>query len=231
MDHTPYSFLVSVNNPVPVPDPAQAHLPPDAEMTSTIRLSTPRRPEDTPLARVFTPRSAQRLGLQVPAPFWIHCGPDSRLWCSVRSVAPDVYDVCTADGAPLATITRRAAGLLPWPRRARWSALITNAPRPVTGKVGTWYAWLIYVATAPVWLLFALCVMVYSFFDGTPDDHTFKSPCRTRWRAPGTGTALDYRGISKTYRLDPQRLDTRVAYALAVVQTWERAGRAEQKVG
>ncbi|MFD9289200.1 hypothetical protein ACFWBV_13055 [Streptomyces sp. NPDC060030] len=231
MDNTPYSFLVSVNNPVPVPDPLQAQLPYDAEMASTIRLSTARRPEDTPLARVFLPRSAQRLGHQVPVSIWIHCGPDSRLWCSVRSATPDVYEVCTTEGASLATITRRAARLLPWPRRVRWSAVVTNVPQPLTGKVGTWYAWLVYVATAPVWFLFALFMMLYSFFDGTADDHTFRSPCRTRWRAPGTGTALDYRGVSRTYRLDPQRLDTRVAYALAVVQTWERVGRPQQKAG
>ncbi|MEO3873412.1 hypothetical protein ABGB18_31765 [Nonomuraea sp. B12E4] len=219
-----YSFLVLVNNPVPVHDPRAAHLPSGAAMASTIRLSTARRPGDTPLARVFTPHVTRRFTRQAPVPFWIHPGLEGGPWCSVRPVAPDVYDVCAADGALLARITRRDARLLSWPRRVRWSARLTDPPQPVTGKVGTWYAWLTYVVTAPAWLLLVLCVTVYSFFDGTADDYTFSSPARTRWHAPGAGTVLDYRGLSKTYRFDPQRLDTRVAYALAVLQTWERAG-------
>jgi hypothetical protein len=38
----------------------------------------------------------------------------------------------------------------------------------------------------------------------------------------GFGTALDYRGINKVCRLEPRHLDLRVAYALAVLRTWER---------
>ncbi|MFF8591422.1 hypothetical protein ACF061_08205 [Streptomyces sp. NPDC015220] len=155
-------------------------------------------------------------------PFWIHLGPDGSSWCSVRPAAPDVYDVHTADGASLARITRRPSRLLPGPRRARWSAQFTDPPQSVTGPVGTWYAWLAYVVTAPVWILFALCVVAYSLFDGTADDFTFRSPARTRWRTSGAGTVLDYRGISKVYRVSHARLDVRVAYALAVLQTWER---------
>ncbi|CAM5478878.1 hypothetical protein SALBM311S_12842 [Streptomyces alboniger] len=78
--------------------------------------------------------------------------------------------------------------------------------------------------TAPVWFLFALCAMVYAFFEGTTDDYSFKRPVRTRWRAHGTGTVLDYRGVSKVYRFHPGHLDARVAYALAVLQTWEGSG-------
>ncbi|MFC3346738.1 hypothetical protein ACFOOM_04660 [Streptomyces echinoruber] len=204
-------------------------------MVATIRPAAGRRPEDAPSARVFASRAAQCGDSRVPVPFWIHGGPDGSggASCSVRPAAPDVpdapdardardvYDVRTAEGVPLARITRRAGRLLPWPRRVRWSAQVTGAPRPVTGRVGTWYAWLCYVVTAPVWFLFALGAMVYAFFDGTADDWTFRRPARTRWRAPGAGTVLDYRGVSRTYRSFPGRLDARVAYALAVLRSRE----------
>lgn len=222
MDNSPYTFLVSGNNPVPVSDPRSLGLPPDADVRATIRSSTARRPEDTPLARVIAPRSAERWSRKAPSPFWIHDGPGGSPWCSVHPAAPDAYDVQAADGTPLARITHRPGRLLPWPRRVRWSAQLTGAPQPVTGRQGTSYAWLLYVVTAPVWFLFALCALLYAFFDGTTDDYTFGRPVRTRWRVPGTGTALDYRGVNKVYRYDPQRLDPRVAYALAVLQTWQR---------
>ncbi|MFF3498619.1 hypothetical protein [Streptomyces sp. NPDC003247] len=221
MDHNSYAFLISPNNPVPVSDPGSPGLPPDAEMTSTIRLSTARRPEDAPLARVFTPRSAQGGNREAPSPFWIHDGPGGRPWCSVHPVAPDGYDVHAVDGTPLARISRRAGRLLPWPRRVRWSARLLDTPRPVTGKEGTWYAWLTYAVTAPFWFLFALCALVYAFFDGTTDDYTFKRPVRTCWRAQGAGTVLDYRGVSGLYHFEARHLDVRVAYALAVLQTRE----------
>ncbi|MFD3499254.1 hypothetical protein [Streptomyces sp. NPDC058678] len=76
--------------------------------------------------------------------------------------------------------------------------------------------------TAPVWFLFALCALLYASFDGTTDDYSFRRPVRTRWRTPGTGTLLAYRGVSEVYRLTPRRLDVRLAYALAVLQTWDR---------
>ncbi|GAB1328114.1 hypothetical protein [Streptomyces sennicomposti] len=222
MDNTAYTFVVSANNPLPLPDPPPDHLPSDAEMAATIRLSTARRPEDAPLAYVYAPRTTEPYGRRTPSPAWIQFGSDGGSWCSIRPTSPDVYDVQAADGAVLARVTRRAARLLPWPRRVRWSAHLTEPSRTVTGRVGTGYAWFAYVVTAPVWILFALCGMVYSFFDGTADDYTFRSPSRTRWRATGAGTVLDRRGISKTYRFAPRHLDVRVAYALAVLQTWER---------
>ncbi|MBY8866930.1 hypothetical protein [Streptomyces sennicomposti] len=222
MDNTAYTFVVSVNNPLPSPDPPPDHLPSDAEMASTIRLSTARRPEDAPLAHVYAPRTTEPYGRRTPSPAWIQFGPDGGSWCSVRPATPDVYDVHASDGAHLARITRRTGRLLPWPRRVRWSAQLTEPSRTVTGRVGTGYAWFAYAVTAPVWILFALCGMAYSFFDGTADDYTFRRPSRTRWRAPGAGTVLDRRGISKTYRFTPRHLDVRVAYALAVLQTWER---------
>ncbi|MEU4150228.1 hypothetical protein [Streptomyces sp. NPDC026659] len=218
-NYAPHTFLVSVNNPVPVSGPSTGHLPPDAEMAATIRLPGTGRPDQPPLAQIFTPRSTHRGSHPSPAPFWIHRGPDDAPLCSVQPVAPDVHDVFTAEGVPLARITRRTGRLMPWPRRARWTAHLHTSSQQVTGREGTWYAWLAYVTTAPVWFLLVLCLMVYSYFEGSPDDATFGHPARTRWRVPGIGTALDYRGISKTYHFKPQRLDLRVAYTLAVLRT------------
>ncbi|MFH9400023.1 hypothetical protein ACH4JS_09560 [Streptomyces sp. NPDC017638] len=214
MDDTPYSFLISAHNPLPLPGPAPAHLPPDAEMVATVS----RRPGNAPLARVYAGRTTGR-------PFWLHSAPDDRPLCSVTFAGPDTHDVHAADGTPLARVVRRPGRLLPWPRRVRWTARPAGPSRQdeVTGKAGTWYAWLLYVVTAPAWLLWVLCATVYSFFDGSPDDFTFGSPARTRWRAPGTGTVLDYRGLSRTYRHAPRHLDTRVAYALAVLRAGDRA--------
>ncbi|MHC5903156.1 hypothetical protein ACVNF4_04470 [Streptomyces sp. S6] len=224
MHDTPYAFVVSVNNPVPVSGPSAAGLPADAELGATIRLRTAQRPEDTPLARVFVPRSAPRGKGVVPLPLAIHDGSSGGPWCSVRSAAPDTYDVHAPDGTHLARIDRRAGRLLPCPRRVRWSARLTGAPSVITGKEGTWYSWLIHVGTAPFWFLLALCMTLYAYVDGTTDDYTFGRPVRTRWRAPHLGTVLDHRGLSKVYRHTPRLLDSRIAYALAALQTLERKG-------
>jgi hypothetical protein len=133
-----YLFSVSVNNPVPAPNPIAARLPVDAETGATIHLRlSDSRSDGIPLARVFSPRTAQRWSWQAPVPFWIHGGSDGRLLSSVRPVAPDVHDVYTADGPPLARITRRAGRLLPWPRSVRRTAEFSDAARPCVGKVGT----------------------------------------------------------------------------------------------
>ncbi|MEU7047418.1 hypothetical protein [Streptomyces eurythermus] len=206
-DTTPYAFRISADNPVPLPAS-------DAELVSTVC----HRSGNAPLARVHASRTPGH-------PFWIHSAPDDRPLCSVTPAGPDTYDVHASDGTALARVTRRPGRLLPWPRRTRWTAQVVYPSQRITGKAGTWYAWLLYVVTAPAWLLWVLCATVYSFFDGSPDDFTFGRPARTRWRAPGTGTVLDYRGLSRTYRHDPRRLDVRVAYALALLRTWDRERR------
>ncbi|GAA3169491.1 MULTISPECIES: hypothetical protein [Streptomyces] len=96
------------------------------------------------------------------------------------------------------------------------------ASQQFTGKVGSWYAWLGYAVTSPLWLLFWLCLLVYSLLDGDGFDADIDGPTRTRWRTPGHGTALDHRGINKVYHLKPAHLDVRVAYAQAILQAWER---------
>lgn len=224
--YAPYSFHVSLDLPVPVADPRSLGLPPDAALMSRIRLSTARGAEDTPLARVFAPRSGQPGVRTAPSPFWILDGTSDGQWCSVRPVAPDTHEVYAADGTLLAGVTRRPGRVLPWPRRVRWSARLTATPQPVTGKEGTWYSWFLYVATSPIWLVLLLVMKVYDFLNGESDEYGFR-PSRTRWRVQDSGTALDRRGIGeKTYDVDPRRLDIRVAYALAVLRTWEDRDRA-----
>ncbi|AWT44920.1 MULTISPECIES: hypothetical protein [Streptomyces] len=219
VDHTPYTFLISANNPVPLSGPVPPHLPPDAETPATIRR-TGQRPEEPPLARVVTPRLDRGWSRKAPVPFWIHSGPDDALLCSVHPAGPDSYEVRAADGTPLARVTRHPGRFLPWPRRVRWSADPAGSSGQVTGREGTWWGWLTYVVTSPVWFLWVVGMTLFSFFDGSPDDFTFGRPSRTRWHAPGTGTVLDYRGRRKTCRHDPGHLDSRTAYALAVLRTW-----------
>ncbi|MEU2062166.1 hypothetical protein [Streptomyces sp. NPDC013455] len=191
-------------------------------MVATVRPAASRRPDDTPSARIYALRTSGPADHGRHVPFWIHTGPDDRLLCSVSPAAPDTHDVRTADGTPLARITRRSGRLLLWPRRVRWTARLAGPSGQVTGKEGSWYAWLVYVVTAPVWFLYVLCATVYAYFDGSPDDFTFGGPARTRWRTAGAGTVLDYKGLSKTYRHTPGHWDARGAYALAALRSRER---------
>ncbi|MFF7048870.1 hypothetical protein ACFY94_10985 [Streptomyces griseorubiginosus] len=210
-----YTFVVKANNPVP------AARQRDVEMSSTIQVSGARRDLGT-VAEVFERRVAERWNRRSPIPFWIHGANGGALMCSVQPAGPDVYDVCAADGAPLARISRRAGRVIPWPRRVRWSVQLSGAPHAVKARVGSGFTWLLYVVTSPLWLLFFLCMLVYSLFEGDTADTSLDGPTRTRWRTPGAGTALDYRGISKVYHYEPRHLDVRVAYAQAVLHAWER---------
>ncbi len=54
--------------------------------------------------------------------------------------------------------------------------------------------------TAPAWIPFALFALLYAYFDGPTDDHSFTRPARTRWHTPGAGTILGYRGVREVYR-------------------------------
>ncbi|MEU0069612.1 hypothetical protein ABZ027_08720 [Streptomyces sp. NPDC006332] len=219
-----YPFTVIVNNPLPMSPPFLPHLPPDAEMATTVRVPGAQQGQP-PLAQIFVARDTRQWSRHSPVPFWILTGPDHGSVSSVRPSAqgdPGGYDVHAPDGTLLAQITRRPGRLLPWPRRIRWSARLDNPAWVCTGKVGTWYSWLCYVVTSPLWLSFSFALFLYSLFDGTTSDSSFDSPSRTRWRTRGAGKALDRRGFPKTYHLDTGRLDPRVAYAMAVLQTWER---------
>lgn len=214
-------FSVVSNNPVPLDDPAAAGLPADAEMGATLRAAGA-GPRDLPLARIYASRAAEPWSLRTVTSFWIRDGVSGGPLCSVHRDAPDTFDVQGADGAALARITYRGGRLLPWPRRARWSVRFGGTDGELVGPVGTWYAWLGHVVSFPVWLCATLFSVVYALFDGTTSDVSYKRPTRTRWRAPGVGTVLDYRGVKKVYRLDARHLDLRVAYPLATLQTWSR---------
>ena len=217
-----YSFVVSRKNPGPATVPAPMGLPADAEMQSTVRLQSAHR-DDVPLALVFRPRPTQGWSHQAPVQFWIHGGPGGEPLCSVQPAGPGVFDVHAADGAPLARITRRSTRLLPWPRRVRWSVTVPATPRPLTGKVGTWYSWFLYLATSLLWLPLLLILAVYTWLeDGVGLGDRLTGPTRTRWHARGFGTALDYRGLNRVYHYRPQLLDLRIAYALAVLHAWDR---------
>lgn len=123
------------------------------------------------------------------------------------------------DGVPLARITRRPGRKLLGPRRVRWTLQVGDGALTLTGKVGSGAMWLSYVVLSPVWVLFLLFISLYSLFDGSTGDFSMKGPSGTRWRPPGSGTVLEYRGIDKVYHLEVRRLDFRVAYAQAVLHS------------
>ena len=148
--------------------------------------------------------------------------PGGEPLCSVRQMDFGVYEVHAADGASLARITRRSGRKLLGPRRARWSVRVGNGALVLTGKVGSWYMWLAYLVLSPLWFPFLLILALYSLFEGSAGDVDMKSPSGTRWRASGTGVAMEYGGINKVYRLDAQRLDFRIAYAQAVLHFRDR---------
>ncbi|MFI0240956.1 hypothetical protein [Streptomyces sp. NPDC016845] len=206
------AFTVTSNNPVPVGE--ATGFPPGTEMAATLRLSGA-GPQTPPLARICVPRTNAPLSLSAPVPFWVQ-GSSGELLCSVRPADSDAFDVHGADGAPLTRITYRHGRFVPWPRRTRWSAA------GFTGRAGTWYAWLGYVVTYPVWLIAAVFSVVYALIEGDTTDSAWRPPTRVRWRGRGLRTVLDYRGLSKAYRVDPRHIDIRIAYSLAVLHNWSR---------
>ncbi|MBP5937564.1 hypothetical protein [Streptomyces acidiscabies] len=197
------------------PDPGPAtpdHIP---------RSTLTRVPDGTQLARVSTPRAG-------PPLYSLHSAPDDTLLCTIAHVQDayrDVYDVLAPDATPLARVMHRPRRLLPWPRRTRWTVLLPTSPT-LTGRRGTAYAWCLYVLAFPLILLYALIALALAFlFDDLPDlDLDLKPPEQTRWRAPHSRPALAFRGIKAVYHHRPEHLDTRVAYALAVLHDRHRTG-------
>lgn len=198
-----YAFTVASNCPVLmgglVDERADlARFPPGTETAATLELSGA-DPHPSPLARVHTPRTDERWSLRSPAPFWIHDANGGPL-CSLRPVAANVFEVSGADNAPLVRMTYRPGRVLPWPRRPRWTVAACDGPSPeITGRAGTWYAWLAYVLTFPAWLVIALVTLVYALLDGDPAD--------------------------KVYRVAPRHIDIRIAYPLAVLHDWSGRSR------
>lgn len=227
-EETPLGAPEPVTTAVPyTPIPAVRHSI-AGEMGESIRLWASGG-QAGPVARIGVERTRSgKADKTFRTPFTLWGGSDGGLLCSVLPVGRGTYDVTAADGTPLARVTRRPGRLLLGPRRVRWTVEPATAAGPVTGKVGTWYSWLTYYMTFPLWALLWLCVAVYSFINGEGDDIHVTGPSRTRWRGPGTGTstgtgtAMEYRGLNKVYHLDPRHLDVRVAYAQAYLHARDR---------
>lgn len=149
---------------------------------------------------------------------------DGTTLCTVAPSAPAAYEVRAADGVPLGRLTRRAGGLLP-PRRVRWTAEAAAGQR-WTGAVGSRAAWTAYVLLSPLWFPLWLVLVAYSFvdalLDGTREDWAVRltGPGRTRWRAAGGGGGLGFK--APRYRIEPDRIDHRLALALAVLHASDR---------
>lgn len=171
---------------------------------------------------VFAPGDVEKADRSSRPPFRIHGGPDNELLCSVQPTGHAAYEVFAADGSPLARITRRPGRVLLGPRRVRWTVQLGGTAQHVSGKVGTWYSWLAYYISVPLWVLFWLCMVVYSLLSGDIDDMRVMGPSRTLWRLPGPGLAMEYRGLNKVYHLEPRHMDIRVAYAQAVLHSKDR---------
>jgi hypothetical protein len=171
---------------------------------------------------VFSPGVTEKADRSSRPAFRIYGGSDNGLLCSVRPTGHATYEVFAADSSPLARITRRPGRILLGPRRVRWTVQLAGTAQHVRGKVGTWYSWLAYYVSAPLWVLFWLCVWVYSLLSGDIDDMRVMGPSRTLWRLPGPGVAMEYRGLNKVYHLEPGHMDIRVAYAQAVLHSKDR---------
>ncbi|WP_431965554.1 hypothetical protein [Actinacidiphila sp. bgisy160] len=149
---------------------------------------------------------------------------DGATVCTVHPVGPQAYEVRAGDGAPLGRLTRRAGGFLP-PRRVRWTAEAVLGPT-WTGAVGPRSAWAAYVLLSPAWFPLWLVLVAYSYVDALLDGGRadwavrLTGPVRTRWRAAGGGGGLGFKG--PRYRIEPDRIDHRLALAQAVLHASDR---------
>lgn len=123
------------------------------------------------------------------------------------------FEVYSPEGAQTARISFRPGRLLPWPRRSRWTLQLTSGERFV-GKVGTWYGWTLSVGLSPLWVpLWLVIVVCFWLVEGPRDSHG--KPRSIRWSGTGEGWAMTY-SSRPGFRLDPRRLDFRIAYAQAL---------------
>lgn len=178
--------------------------------------------QDRDLAHAVIPGTTEKPSKSTCPPFTIHSGPDGGLLCSVQPAGEGTYEVYSADGAPLARITRCPGRVVLGPRRVRWTVQPGYAPPPVIGKVGTWYSWLSYYLFSPLWAPVWLCMVVCTLLNADSDDMSVKGPARTRWRASGSRTVMEYRGANRVYHLEPELSDVRVLYAQAYLHQKDR---------
>lgn len=160
--------------------------------------------------------------------FWLRAGAGGAPLASVQLIAQDapgdVFDVHTPEGTPLARIIYRKGEVLPASRRRRWTIHVVATGEVFVGKVGTWYAWTLSLLLAPIWFaLLAVVVVAMILGDGSGDLPDAGWPKRIRWYDSGSGRALATKVTNGTkFRLDPRRLDYRIAYAQAIVDFWHR---------
>lgn len=212
------------------PGPAASYAPISTERHSIageigerIRLWGSKGRQEVDLARVvLAPGATETADKSSRPPFTIYGGTDGGVLCSVQPAGHGTYDVFAAAGAPLARITRRPGRLLLGPRRVRWTVRLSGTTQSAIGWVGTWYSWLSYYVFAPLWVPFWLSMVVYTLLSRDGDDIRVTGPSRTLWRSPGSGTAMEYRGVNKVYHLEPQHVDYWVAYAQAVLHSRDR---------
>lgn len=122
------------------------------------------------------------------------------------------YSVVGPDGAVLGV-------LRPPARRSRWRPryeIELPDGTKLVGRGGTIGAWVVYVLLSPLLLIYN----AGSFVGGYGLDGYL--PTRTAWRTSGAlGPApLKFYGMTDKYKVRTTRLDTRVAYAQAVLHTW-----------
>lgn len=129
--------------------------------------------------------------------------------CAVARRGPgDALTVTAPDGSVLALLHPPAGG-------RRYELELPDGTRLV-GRAGTVGAWAVYVVLSPLTLLYNAASLIGGY---GVDWHL---PSRTVWRTGGGfGPApLKFNGITDKYRLRGSRLDSRVAYAQAVLHFW-----------
>ncbi|CAL9403850.1 hypothetical protein SUDANB6_01512 [Streptomyces sp. enrichment culture] len=99
--------------------------------------------------------------------------------------------------------------------RPRWEVHLPDGTRLV-GRGGTATSWVLYVVVSPLLLVYNVASLLGGY--GGPEWHL---PTRTAWRRKvglGLGRALvKFSGMRDKYKIRTKHLDTRVAYAQAVL--------------
>lgn len=142
----------------------------------------------------------------------------------------EIFELYAADGGQLAVLGYENWRLWPWPRRSLWRLRTTDGGK-VVGGVGTWYAWTLAFCLFPVWWLLMLVGLVLAWLDWDfiSWENVAGSPSRIRWFQAGQrGWVMDHRADG-SYRVLPDRLDYRIAYAQGIASAWNDVSRYSRK--
>lgn len=164
---------------------------------------------------------------------WMYGAADGEVMACLR---PDVksvdesaetFEVYAADGGQVGKIHYEHWRL--WPRRYRWVVRLADGGK-VDGGVGTWYSWALSIGLFPVWGPLLLAVFVGAWLQGDGDTwESFGGPSRIRWFRRGKrGWAMSH-GTGSAYRLRPELMDFRIAYALGLASAWNGVARFAQR--